>query len=124
MAWGGRGPSLVEEKMMPIHDWTRVDAGIFHAFHHRWISAISDVLNTGLLPSDFYALPEQMAAGFGPDVLTLQDLGTDEDTDGGSVVTAKGKQSVIGGAAGKALRVEMGVGEPAEAPRIGRKSFF
>ena len=35
---------------MPVHDWTLVEAGIFHAFHHRWISAISDILNTGLLP--------------------------------------------------------------------------
>lgn len=57
---------------MPVHDWTRVDAGIFHAFHHRWISAISDALNQGILPPDYYALPEQHAAGFGPDVLTLQ----------------------------------------------------
>jgi hypothetical protein len=56
-----------------MHDWTRVEAGIFHAFHHRWISAISDVLNTGLLPSNYHALPEQQAAGFGPDVLTLQE---------------------------------------------------
>jgi hypothetical protein len=63
---------------MPMHDWTRVEAGIFHAFHHRWISAISDVLNTGLLPRDYYALPEQQAAGFGPDVLTLQDQAPDK----------------------------------------------
>src|ERR1700692_246020 len=49
-----------------------VQAGIFHAFHHRWIWAISDTLNAGLLPPDYYALPEQQAAGFGPDVLTLQ----------------------------------------------------
>jgi hypothetical protein len=64
---------------MPIHDWTRVDAGIFHAFHHRWISAISDVLNTGLLPQDYYALPEQVAAGFGPDVLRLQEQRSNQD---------------------------------------------
>jgi len=57
---------------MPIHDWTRVDAGIFHAFHHRWISAISDTLNEGLLLPDHYALAEQIAGGSGPDVLTLQ----------------------------------------------------
>ncbi len=57
---------------MPIHDWTRVEAGIFHAFHHNWITAISDALNSGLLPTDYYALPEQEAAGFGPDILTLQ----------------------------------------------------
>lgn len=59
---------------MPMHDWTRVEAGIFHAFHHEWISEIGRVLNRGLLPDDYYALPEQQAAGFGPDVLTLQDL--------------------------------------------------
>jgi hypothetical protein len=57
---------------MPMHDWTRVAAGIFHAFHHRWVSALSDWLNGGELPDDYYALPEQVAAGFGPDVLTLQ----------------------------------------------------
>jgi hypothetical protein len=60
---------------MPIHDWTRVDAGIVHHFHHRWISAISDALNAGLLPDDYYALAEQHAAGLGPDVLTLQGSG-------------------------------------------------
>ncbi len=57
---------------MPIHDWTRVDAGIFHHFHHQWISAISRALNGGLLPPDHYALAEQIAGGVGPDVLTLQ----------------------------------------------------
>jgi hypothetical protein len=57
---------------MPMHDWTRVEAGIFHAFHHRWISALGDALNGGKLPAEYYALPEQIAAGFGPDVLTLQ----------------------------------------------------
>ncbi len=64
---------------MPIHDWTRVEAGVFHAFHHRWISAVSDELNQRLLPSDYYALPEQQAAGFGPDVLTLQTQAGDGD---------------------------------------------
>lgn len=57
---------------MPIHDWTRVEAGIFHAFHHGWIEEIARALNRGLLPPDYYALPEQRAAGFGPDVLTLE----------------------------------------------------
>ena len=69
-----------------MHDWTLVAAGIFHAFHHRWISAISDTLNAGLLPPEYYALPEQQAAGFGPDVLTLQgQTGSqgDESTDPG-----------------------------------------
>jgi hypothetical protein len=70
---------------MPMHDWNLVDAGIFHAFHHRWISAISDALNAGLLPSDYYALPEQQAAGFDPDVLTLQGRG-DESIEAGKSV--------------------------------------
>lgn len=59
---------------MPMHDWTRVDAGIFHDFHHEWISEIKRALNS-VLPSDYYALAEQQAAGFGPDVLTLQERG-------------------------------------------------
>lgn len=57
---------------MPIHDWTIVEAGIFHAFHHDWITEISRALNRGLLPSEFYALPEQITGDFGPDVLTLK----------------------------------------------------
>jgi hypothetical protein len=54
---------------MPIHDWTSVDAGIFYAFHHGWIEELARSLNR-VLPSDYYALLEQHAAGFGPDVLT------------------------------------------------------
>lgn len=57
---------------MPIHDWTRVDAGLFHAFHHRWIDALCDALNTGVLPPDYFALPEQRVQGPIPDVLTLR----------------------------------------------------
>ena len=41
---------------MPIHDWTRVGAGIFHDFHHGWIADLSPALKRGLLPSDQYAL--------------------------------------------------------------------
>lgn len=77
---------------MPVHNWMLVEAGIFHAFHHRWISAISDALKQGILPSNYYALPEQHAAGFGPDVLTLQgargDQATVEGADRGSSDTA------------------------------------
>jgi hypothetical protein len=57
---------------MPIHDWTRVHAGIFHHFHLSWIDEIARTLNRGLLPRGYYALAEQIAGGFGPDVLTLQ----------------------------------------------------
>ena len=58
--------------MMPVHDWTRVDAGLFHHFHHSWIEDTARALNRGGLPSEYYALAEQVAGGLGPDVLTLQ----------------------------------------------------
>lgn len=57
---------------MPIHDWTRVDAGLFHDFHQRWIAALSNALNAGVLPSDYFALVEQRIQGPIPDVLTLK----------------------------------------------------
>ena len=57
---------------MPVLDWSRVEAGIFHHFHHSWIEELQRTLNRGVLPSDYYAMAEQHAAGFGPDVLTLQ----------------------------------------------------
>src|SRR3954451_10041832 len=81
--------------LMPIHDWTRIDAGIFHHFHQRWIVAITDVLNQGLLPGDYYALAEQQGGGFEPDILTLKasrapepdgDGDRDEATGGGVLV--------------------------------------
>jgi hypothetical protein len=56
---------------MPIHDWTRVDAGLFHHFHERWIQALCDALNGGQLPPGFVALSDQVAGGPIPDVLTL-----------------------------------------------------
>lgn len=56
---------------MGVHDWTTVDAGIFHAFHVAWIAEISRALNNGLLPEGYYALPEQHAGDAMPDVLAL-----------------------------------------------------
>jgi hypothetical protein len=57
---------------MPIHEWTRVTAGIFHAFHLAWIAKIQETLNDGLLPGGYYALAEQIASDYVPDLLTLQ----------------------------------------------------
>src|SRR5690348_3533037 len=73
---------------MPMHDWTRVAAGIFHAFHHDWITEIGRALNSGLLPDDYYALPEQQAAGFGPDVLMLQTQTAENAVGGGTATVA------------------------------------
>lgn len=57
---------------MPIHDWTRVDAGLFHDFHQDWTIEIRRSLNSGLLPRGFIALAEQQVGGPIPDVLTLK----------------------------------------------------
>ncbi len=56
---------------MPVHDWTRVEAGLFHALHVTWIGEIHKTLNGGLLPPGYYALPEQHAGRTIPDILTL-----------------------------------------------------
>jgi hypothetical protein len=56
---------------MPVHDWTRVEAGIFHAFHVMWVPELSMALNGGLLPDGYYALPEQHFGRPIADVLTL-----------------------------------------------------
>jgi hypothetical protein len=57
---------------MPIHDWTRVDAGVFHDFHLSWLPAIKRALNAGLLPAGYYAMGEQVAGPGNPDVLALR----------------------------------------------------
>lgn len=56
---------------MPIHDWTRVDAGLFHDFHQDWTIELRRALNAGLLPPGFVALTDQRISGPIPDVLTL-----------------------------------------------------
>jgi Protein of unknown function (DUF4058) len=64
---------------MPIHDWTRVDAGLFHAFHQDWIGVLARALNSGILPPDYFALREQSIRSPIPDVLALRlPAGTDE----------------------------------------------
>jgi hypothetical protein len=56
---------------MPVHDRTRVNAGIFHSFHNAWITELNNALNGGILPGDYYALMEQHAGKMVNDVLTL-----------------------------------------------------
>jgi hypothetical protein len=56
---------------MPIHDWTRVDAGLFHDFHKDWTIELRRTLNAGLLPAAYVALTDQQSGGPIPDVLTL-----------------------------------------------------
>lgn len=57
---------------MPLHDWTRVSAGTYHAFHNAWITHLQESLNAGRLPAPYYALGEQRATDISPDLLTLR----------------------------------------------------
>ncbi len=73
---------------MPVHDWTCVEAGIFHHFHNGWIYELSNALNGGLLPSGYYALGEQHAGRPIGDLLTLhsQPPGVEPPATGGVAV--------------------------------------
>lgn len=57
---------------MPIHDWSNVDANLFHDFHQAWAMQIRNTLNSELLPEGYSALVEQHTAGLVPDVLTVE----------------------------------------------------
>jgi hypothetical protein len=77
---------------MPIHDWTRVDAGLFHDFHQDWTIELRRSLNAGRLPPGYVALADQQTGGLIPDVLTLnrrpKELETREPAGGLAVATA------------------------------------
>jgi hypothetical protein len=72
-------PEKTANTTMPIHDWTRVDAGLFHDFHQGWTITLRNALNAGGLPPDYFALVEQSIRGPIPDVLTLKLSHTTEE---------------------------------------------
>lgn len=82
---------------MPVHNWSRVDANVFHHFHQRWTIAICDALNTGLLPPGYSALVEQHTGGLIPDVLALERSPRPSDSaePTGGVLTAVPPQTSI-----------------------------
>lgn len=61
---------------MPVHDWTRVGAGTFHGFHTTWAALLGIRLNE-ILPNEYYAMVENRAFGWEPDVVTLGRNGPD-----------------------------------------------
>jgi hypothetical protein len=73
---------------MPIHDWTRVEAGDFHHFHQGWVVALGNALNGGLLPSAYMAMVEQVAGRPIPDVITLHAREFKGGPEGGIAVAA------------------------------------
>ena len=112
---------------MPIHDWTKVDANLFHHFHQRWTISVCDTLNQGLLPTGYSALVEQHAAGVVPDVLALQRrMRPKPRPSGGGVVTAEPQtshvihaQQVISAARGNRVVIRHALGEVVSV-KIGR----
>ena len=68
---------------MPVHDWTRVNAGVFHDFHYSWVLEIKRVLKRDLLPPEYYVMAEQVGGDVGtPDVLTLQTSDSPQEQNG------------------------------------------
>jgi hypothetical protein len=57
---------------MPLHDWARVPAGLFHHFHQDWSIEIARTLNRGRLPKGLVALVEQKAGPKESDVLAIE----------------------------------------------------
>ena len=73
MADNGRGGGKIGVMAtLPVHDWTRVTAGVFHSFHNEWIAQLAHILNRGGLPRRYYALAEQQTGHAEPDLLTLK----------------------------------------------------
>lgn len=64
---------------MPMHDWTRVEAGTYHAFHVAWLGELQKALNGGVLPAGYYAMAEQHAGDAIPDVIDLHESDPDRD---------------------------------------------
>lgn len=95
---------------MPIHDWTRVDAGTYHHFHTLWLGQIATALNTGVLPSDYYAMAEQVATRRQTDVLTLSAV-TPAARGGGTAVLETAP----------AVRLRKRAEAPAKRPKMRRR---
>ena len=56
---------------MPIHDWTRLDSGIFHDFHNMWLIALRNAIKH-TLPPGYSVMTEQRTLDYEVDVLALQ----------------------------------------------------
>ncbi len=80
---------------MPMHDWTRVSAGTYHAFHNAWITHVQEALNAGILPVPYYALGEQRAGDTGPDLLALRAATELVDDDAEMRTTGDGMVAVL-----------------------------
>ena len=74
---------------MPIHDWTRVPAGLFHHFHQDWTVELARTLNRGRLPRGVAALVEQRAGPREADVLAIERQSRPRPTEPGGGVAVR-----------------------------------
>lgn len=83
---------------MPMHDWSRVPAGLFHHFHQDWSIEITRTLNRGRLPRGLSALVEQRAGRKEPDLLTIEEIGPKKSgvgSDPGAAILQRPKTQYI-----------------------------
>jgi len=67
---------------MPIHDWTKVGADVYHDFHNTWIAFLKGALNQGVLPKGYSALSDQRVSLTEPDIIALSEA-AESEADGG-----------------------------------------
>ncbi len=60
---------------MPLHDWSRTPADLFHDFHQTWSIQIKLALHAGILPKGLSALAEQRSGPRESDVLAIESFG-------------------------------------------------
>jgi hypothetical protein len=82
---------------MPIHDWTRVPAGLSHDFYQSCTVRLKDALNAGGLPTGVTALVEQRSGAWEPDVLAIENRSKTKSSvvSGGLVTVERPKTQII-----------------------------
>lgn len=83
---------------MPLHDWSRVPAGLFHDFHQSWSIRIKDALNGGRLPPGLIALVEQKSGPMESDVLAIEARSRPrpaKDSEGGLATVAPPQTRIV-----------------------------
>ena len=73
---------------MPVHDWSRVEDGIYHHFHNAWIIHLSESLNAGVLPPGYSALSDQRVSLTEPDIIATSFAPEDPAVSNGSGAVA------------------------------------
>ena len=82
---------------MPLHDWSRIPAGLFHDFQQTWSIQIKLALNAGILPKGLSALVEQRSGPRESDVLAIERLAkprSEIGNDGGVATLARSSRGL------------------------------